>query len=227
MPTIERTLKVLEQRFLTVQVLRAQQNELKIESFFDEAEYYARRKKFDDEIRAANLELREALERYEREPERHYLRHSDKLGEFFKVGGFEESVFIMTKFPDPGDPQAQKLQTVIDTVVSGIHDRQYKPRIASDAIHHRWLWDNVEIYLLGCARGIAIVEDKYLPELNPNVALEWGWMEGMGRSVLYLREEEFKHDRADWTGLITSRFDWNDPAPGVHAALDAFLPKRS
>jgi hypothetical protein len=81
--------------------------------------------------------------------------------------------------------------------------------------------------LVGCQRGVAIIEDKYLPELNPNVAMEWGWMKGMGRDVLFLREEDFKHERADWKGLVDYTFTWADPAPGVNAALDKFSGKSS
>ena len=73
------------------------------------------------------------------------------------------------------------------------------------------------------SRGIAIVEDKYVPELNPNVAMEWGWMRALKRSVLFLREESFDHARADWDGLIDYRFKWDDPKPGIDVALDKFL----
>jgi hypothetical protein len=129
----------------------------------------------------------------------------------------------MTKFPVANEPQARELQNVINLVQQGILDRLYKPRIASQVALQRWLWDNVELHLLGCSRGVAIVEDKYLPELNPNVAMEWGWMTGMDRKVLFLREQSFTHARADWTGLINDTFDWNNPRPGIEAALDAFL----
>ncbi len=90
----------------------------------------------------------------------------------------------------------------------------------------RWLFGNVELFLLGCARGIAIVEDKYIPELNPNVAIEWGWMTAMGRDVLYLREEGFKHDRADWSGLVNYTFEWDKPKQGIEDAVNKFLPIR-
>ena len=49
-------------------------------------------------------------------------------------------------------------------------------------------------------RRQAMVEDKYAPELNPNVAMEWGWMRGLGRRVLYLVEQTFTKKRADWSG---------------------------
>jgi hypothetical protein len=76
---------------------------------------------------------------------------------------------------------------------------------------------------LGCCRGIAIVEDRYRPELNPNVAMEWGWMKGMGKSVLFLMEETFQHNRADWHGLIAKSFKWDKPKPGICGAIKAFL----
>jgi len=101
----------------------------------------------------------------------------------------------------------------------------YTPRIAKRTTYHDWLWDNVELYLLACSRGIAIVEDKYRPELNPNVAMEWGWMRAMGKPVLFLAEQSFAHGRADWDGLIKHRFDWLDPARGTKEAIESWLPR--
>jgi hypothetical protein len=99
------------------------------------------------------------------------------------------------------------------------------PRLASDRSYHDRLWTNVQIYMLGCRRGIAIMESRYRQELNPNIAMEWGWMVGMGRSVLYLRENTFQHARADWDGLLHDSFDWDDPTPGVTQAVNRFLNK--
>lgn len=75
-------------------------------------------------------------------------------------------------------PVDVQLEAVIQAVRDAVEGCGYIPRIARDNQYHPILWDNVELYLLGCRRGIAIVEDKYLPELNPNVAMEWGWMRG-------------------------------------------------
>jgi len=131
----------------------------------------------------------------------------------------------MTKFPDPKKPAPvdAQLTAVIQAVRDAVQSCGYVPRIASDGQYHPMLWDNVELYLLGCQRGIAIVEDKYLPELNPNVAMEWGWMRGMGRNVLYLVENDFKRERADWGGLIQSPFDWTNPGPDIKAGVEAWL----
>ena len=155
----------------------------------------------------------------------HHAKHSQQLEEFKKAGGFEKSVFIMTKFPDPKKPAPvdAQLDKVIRVVCDAVSACNFKPRLASEKHYYGDLWDNVELYLLGCCRGIAIVEEKYLPELNPNVAMEWGWMRGMGRSVLYLVEKDFKKYRADWGGLIESTFDWNRPEEDIPGHVQHWL----
>ncbi len=139
-----------------------------------------------------------------------HQRHHEKLQEFHDVAPFEKSVFIMTKFPNT-DPRHQddldrQLTRVIDALKSAIRKQNFEPRLASDRKFHPLLWDNVELYLFGCKRGVAIVEDKYRPEFNPNVSIEWGWMRGMGREVLYLVEEDFDNERADTTGFLRDFF---------------------
>ena len=154
-----------------------------------------------------------------------HTRHGPLLTQFHQIAPFEKSVFVMTKFPDPKKPAVadQQLSDVIEAVREAVKDCGYTARVASDNQYHGILWDNVELYLLGCVRGIAIVEDKYLPELNPNVAMEWGWMRGMGRNVLYLVEKDFKKQRADWGGLIEHQFDWANPTPDIKAGVQAWL----
>jgi hypothetical protein len=44
--------------------------------------------------------------------------------------------------------------------------------------------------MLARSRGIAIVEDRFNPNLNSNVAMEWGWMRAMNKPVLYLVEAD-------------------------------------
>jgi len=180
-------------------------------------------------------DLKSDIERYRRRlvkvmsevvefPPQH-LRHANLLSQFHNVAPFEKSVFIMTKFPDlkKSTPADLQLNAVIKVVKDSVQNCGYSARIASDNQYHPILWDNVELYLLGCRRGIAIVEDKYMPELNPNVAMEWGWMRGMGREVLYLVEKDFKRERADWGGLIQNSFDWVNPEPDIMAGIAAWL----
>jgi hypothetical protein len=145
------------------------------------------------------------------------------LDQFFSDGTYEKNVFVMAKFPEGKGVAAKKLQGVIDVVCEEIAARGYHPRIASQRDYHASLWDNVELYLLGCSQGVALLEDRYRPELNPNVAMEWGWMRSMGKSVLSLVEARFKHARADWSGLLENRFTWEHPRDGIRPAIMKWL----
>jgi predicted nucleotide-binding protein len=62
-----------------------------------------------------------------------------------------------------------------------------------------------------------LVEDRFNTKLNPNVAMEWGWMRVMGKPVLYLVEKLVPpaHLPADLAGLIKSRFDWDNPQADI------------
>ncbi len=229
MPTIKDVLRALETLLSMKQTKTDGINGINVDSFLDHAQYQKLLQRLRSEEDELRRDMMETLKTYDRFPERYQAPYA-KLEEFYKaapdktVTGFEKSVFIMTKFPDPGDPRSDALQRVIDSVGKAIQGCGYCARIASETDHHEWLWGNVELYLLGCAYGVAIVEDKYRPELNPNVAMEWGWMRGMGRRVLFLREKEFKNDRADWSGLTGYEFEWDNPEPGVLEAVKKFLP---
>jgi hypothetical protein len=156
----------------------------------------------------------------------HHSKHYDKLDEFWNDGKYEESVFIMTSFPGSNPDKDVELTQVIDAVRGSVIKQGYKPRLASDKKYDEMLWYNVELYLIGCKRGVAIIEDTYRKELNPNVAMEWGWMRGMGKEVIFLLEKSFSSHRADWKGLITDEFDWNNPAVTVTSAIVANLKSR-
>jgi len=95
----------------------------------------------------------------------YHIRHKDLLEKFHWKPNYEKSVFVMTKFPDPkmAAPKDARLDKVIDLVHDAVNSEGYEARVAKDLQYHPLLWDNVELYLLGCKRGIAIVEDKYLP----------------------------------------------------------------
>jgi hypothetical protein len=178
-----------------------------------------------DAIKKWEQLISKKLEELLRFPPQH-KRHSALLPEFYKTAPYDKSVFVMTKFPaTKGKSKLDtELRAVIDAVIEGVSGCGYHARIASDKGYHSALWDNVELHLLGCSRGIAIVEDRYTKELNPNVAMEWGWMRALGKDVLYLVEEKFSHERADWSGLRYDSFPWDDPSSAIDEAITKWLP---
>jgi hypothetical protein len=156
-----------------------------------------------------------------------HVRYETKLGQFRREASFEKSVFIMTKFPEGAAAKAAELTRVIKTVKDSIKAAGFVPRIASERMYFDDVWSNVELYLLGCRYGVAIVEGHYLPELNPNVAMEWGWMRGLGKDVLFLVEKKaHKYIRADWSGLIRREFSWREPRETIPRHVRAWLESR-
>jgi len=154
----------------------------------------------------------------------HFSKHLEKLSEFYSDGStFSKNVMIMTKFPEGKSNLDTALNKIIKVTIKAIQDCGFIPQIAFNRNFYPTLWDNVELYLLACRRGIAIVESKYKPELNPNVALEWGFMRALGKDVLFLMENDFSYARADWEGFLSERFDWNKPANDIKPAIHNWL----
>jgi hypothetical protein len=154
-----------------------------------------------------------------------FLPYKQALASFWSQTPAHRSVFIMTKYPDGADPQLdQELQAVIDTVVAAVAARGYHPHLAIKKKLHANLWENVECHMLACARGIAIVEERFNRRLNPNVAMEWGWMRAMHRPVTYLVEKAVTVVPADVAGLIQSRFDWLNPQAEIPQLVAQDLP---
>ena len=151
----------------------------------------------------------------------HHLEYAQMLDQFNQTlrgqgMPYERRVFIMTKYRDGVDAKLDtQLQEVIDTVRTAIVSRGYHPQLAGETKLHPNLWENIECQMLACGRGVAIVENRYNPKLNPNVAMEWGWMRAMKKPVLYLVEKSVDPVPADVAGLIKSRFDWDDPRADI------------
>jgi hypothetical protein len=169
----------------------------------------------------ANMVYRNA--RYSRLHDEYQLA----LEKFHAIAPYESSIFVMTKYPNL-DPKTQtdddrKLERVIDVVKKAINANGYVSRIADDRPFHNILWKNVEIYLLGCSKGVAIVENKYGADVNPNVAMEWGWMRASSKDVLYLLERDFKNNRADFTPFLSKGFEWDYPEKDIEAAINGWF----
>lgn len=192
--------------------LQRRQRELNPADFDDNRERYERPRK----------DARDAIARYLDSPVLRYGRHFDRHGalikKFHEVAPYAKSAFIMTKYPEGDGADAKRLQSIIDLVSASLAAAKLAPRIAKEAQYHAALWDNVELHALGCQLGVAIAESHYLPEFNPNVAMEWGWMRGMGRPVILLVEKDFNL-RADVEGITRATFDWTDPDATVGPAM--------
>ncbi|RPI43575.1 MAG: hypothetical protein EHM59_15065 [Betaproteobacteria bacterium] len=160
----------------------------------------------------------------------HHLQYAQLLEQFNQtLNGqgkpYERRVFIMTKYCDGANAQLDsQLEAVIGTVKAAVVARGYHPQLAAETKLHPNLWENIECQMLACGRGIAIVEDRFNPKLNPNVAMEWGWMRAMKKPVLYLVEKAVAQVPADVAGLIQGRFDWDNPQANIPQLVAQDLP---
>lgn len=133
------------------------------------------------------------------------------LKRFDADAAFESSVFVMMKFPDSARMTIGVIE-MLDKIFIVIRDEldRYglRARRADDKTFatSRQLWDNLCVYMLGCKYGIAVLEDRSGEELNPNVALEYGFMRALGRDAILVKERSFKHIRADLVGTIPKEF---------------------
>lgn len=226
MPNYEETVDKLNTCYDNISALKRALQELLNNPVLPKANKDEMQLVFERQLKEFEASKRIELEKLVMFPP-HKNRHFQGLTDFEVDGSFDKSVFIMTKFPASQNQQVKdkELQDVIDEVKKAISAKGYVPRIAlGGKKYHAGLWDNVEMFLMGCKRAIAIVEDKYQNELNPNVTMEWGWMRGMNRDVLYLVEDSFDLGRADIAGLIQDKFDWANPRSGVENAIGNWLP---
>lgn len=207
MPSLDEHISYLRQLF---EDEKEAQNKLDLRArTMNQADFDDNRERYERPVREVRDAIARALQARVLRYGPHYDRHSTALKKFHAVSPYEKSAFIMTKYPDGKDKQSGQLQKLIDLVAESLTNGGYEPRLADKKNYHNWIWDNVELQALGCCLGVAVVEDRYKSEFNPNVAMEWGWMHGMGRPVIFLVEKEFKHFRADVEGMIRQTFDWS------------------
>lgn len=134
-----------------------------------------------------------------------HLTHS--VRKFREEHSYESSVFVMMKFPDglPQD-QARLVERIFEVIASALGAYGLVARRADKRQYEPDLWNNLCVYMLGCQFGLAVLEDRGANEMNPNVALEYGFMKALNREVGLLREKNFKHDRADLIGKLVKPF---------------------
>lgn len=69
------------------------------------------------------------------------------------------------------------------------------------------LLPNVKVYMHGCQFGVAVFERITEDDFNPNVSLEVGYMFGLGKDVLLLKDKTLKTLQTDLIGRLYREFD--------------------
>ncbi len=123
---------------------------------------------------------------------------------------FEQSAFVMMKFPDKLAMRAKQLQLlgkIREVIRNEAAAFGLVAHFADERTYHDQLWENICVHIIGSKYGLAVLEDEVASELNPNVALEYGFMKALDHPVTLLRSSTFKHDRADMSGKLVRNFD--------------------
>jgi nucleoside 2-deoxyribosyltransferase len=94
---------------------------------------------------------------------------------------------------------------------------------ARDKEFHDDLYPNIQTYIYGCGFGIAVFERLESDEFNPNVALEVGYMFGLRKHVLLLKDRTVRALHTDLVGKLYREFDPQNPEETIPAQIDGWL----
>lgn len=117
----------------------------------------------------------------------------------------KKTAFIIMQFGNTKPHQA---------IVTCIKDTLAKHGItalrADDKEYMDDLFPNIKTYMHACDFGVAVYDRITEDDFNPNVSLEVGYMLGMRKNVLLLKDKTLKSLQTDLTGKLYKAFDTTD-----------------
>jgi len=143
----------------------------------------------------------------------------DSLKRFQKTHRDPSSTcFVMMRFgKTSGHSRLEK------TIKKSLKKHGFIGLLARDKQFNDDLYPNIQTYIHGCAFGIAVFERLESDEFNPNVALEVGYMFGLRKHVLLLKDQTLKALHTDLVGKLYREFDPQNPEETIPAQVDAWL----
>jgi hypothetical protein len=94
---------------------------------------------------------------------------------------------------------------------------------SDDKQYHDDVFYNIQVYLYGCAFGVAVFERLEADQFNPNVSLEVGHMIAQRKPVCLLKDQTLETLQADLLGKIYRKFDPQDPEGTIQPELSRWL----
>jgi protein-tyrosine-phosphatase len=138
----------------------------------------------------------------------------------FKVAG--SNLFFMTPFRD--DPSHNKIS---DTVAEGVHAFGLEfLRADNPDLGGTDLWATVQQCMEACKFGVALFDAIDKADINPNVSLELGYMMGIERHCLLLKEKRLKRLPADLFGKLYKEFDSENVRATVLSEIADWLKQK-
>ena len=129
-----------------------------------------------------------------------------------------KTAFIMMQF------RTTKQHEAIDAALkSSLQQHGIVGLRADDKQYLDDLFPNVQVYMHACLFGVAIFDRITEDDFNPNVSLEVGYMLGMRKSVLLLKDKTLKSLSTDLTGKLYREFDTSDVAGTAPGQITKWL----
>jgi hypothetical protein len=114
-----------------------------------------------------------------------------------------------------------------DVIVSTIKESLKKHGIialrADDKEYMDDLFPNIRTYMHACDFGVVVLERIIQEDFNPNVSLEAGYMMGLGKNVLLLKDSTLKSLQTDLVGKLYKPFDLQAVAESMPAQIEKWL----
>ncbi|MNR18345.1 hypothetical protein D3C85_1350690 [compost metagenome] len=129
-----------------------------------------------------------------------------------------KTAFIIMQFGNT-KPHADVVNCIRDTLaVHGIIALR-----ADDKEYMDDLFANIKTYMHACDFGIAVFDRITEDDFNPNVSLEVGYMMGMGKDVLLLKDQTLRNLHTDLAGRLYKQFDTRDTQGSMPAPINKWL----
>lgn len=143
----------------------------------------------------------------------------EKFRADFPIG--VKTAFIIMQF---GNTQPHR------AIVACIKDTLKKHGItalrADDKEYMDDLFPNIKTYMHACDFGVAVYDRITEDDFNPNVSLEVGYMLGMRKNVLLLKDKTLKSLQTDLTGKLYKPFDTTDIDNTMPQHIEKWLSDR-
>lgn len=112
------------------------------------------------------------------------------------------NVFLMTRFQ-----KTEQYTEIVDAISFILAEYSLNLIIADSKTYQSELWANVKSCTDASYYGIAVFEQINIPDINPNVSLELGYMLAQGKKCLLLKEKRVQALQSDLVGHLYKTFD--------------------
>lgn len=135
-------------------------------------------------------------------------------------GQFDRNVFVMMRY---------RSSTHFLKVECAIRDSLLKygliARLAKDCAISDDLWEKIKLYMQYSRLGIAVFEEIDERDFNPNISLELGFMYGLSRRCLLLKDSRMPRLPTDTCGKIYRDFDIHDLSNSIESQVSEWCER--